>query len=211
MTTGPHLHFEVFEDKQYVDPLKYLDTSFLPYSSLPEKYKYKFLEDFKIRKGYEFEKPDDGKVFFLEGATEVERQKSLLNKYATPEFRNWNMWVEESLDGGVDPSFVMCLGLAESGLGRFLKTPYNIGNVGNTDSGATWDLPNARSGVYRIVRTLNNDILSQYTEIRQLSRFGNKDGSIYASSPFNWHNNITKCMSHLKGEYVPDDYNFRLR
>jgi hypothetical protein len=39
----------------------------------------------------------------------VERQKDLLAKYATREFNNWDMWVEESVDASIDPSFLMCI------------------------------------------------------------------------------------------------------
>jgi hypothetical protein len=61
--------------------------------------------------------------------------------------------------------------------------------------------------------TFNNRYLSQYDEIDDLSRYGNKDISkpIYASSDFNWHNNIIKCMSYVKGHFIPDNYKFRLR
>lgn len=45
----------------------------------------------------------------IEGETEVERQKSLLTKYAAPAFKDWNMWVEEALDGHIDPTFIMCI------------------------------------------------------------------------------------------------------
>ncbi len=61
-----------------------------------------------------------------------------------------------------------------------------------------------------MIRTFNNRYLGNYTEIQQLSRYGNKEGLIYASSPDHWHNNIIKCMSSIKGYQVPDDYNFRL-
>jgi len=61
-----------------------------------------------------------------------------------------------------------------------------------------------------MIRTFNNRYLGDYTEIQQLSRYGNEDGLIYASSPDHWHNNIIKCMSSIKGYQVPDDYNFRL-
>lgn len=33
---------------------------------------------------------------------------------------------------------MICIGLAETTLGNHLKTAYNIGNIGNTDSGSTY-------------------------------------------------------------------------
>lgn len=214
MTTWPHLHFEVWKDKVSVDPLDYVDTSFLAYNDLPVKYKFKFWTDFRKRKWieYTFSQSKDGKKLFkLEGDNEVDRQKYLLTNYATPAFRDWNMWVEESLDGNVDPSFVMCVWLAETGLGRNLKTPFNVGNIGNTDSGATKTFMNARTWVYWMVQTFNNKFLWEYKKISDLSRYGNRNGAIYASSKDNWHNNVTKCMSHIKQKYIPDDYPFRIQ
>ena len=61
-----------------------------------------------------------------------------------------------------------------------------------------------------MISTFNNKYLGGHTEIQQLSRYGNKDGTIYASDPVNWHANVTKCMSSIKGYYIPDDYKFRL-
>lgn len=211
MTTWPHLHFEVFRDKEYEDPLRYLDTSYLLFANLPEKYHYKFFQDFKDRKWYEYKnRSSNSKVFSLDWDTEAERQKSLLDKYAVWEFKNWNMWVEESLDWNIDPTFVMCIWLAETWLWRNMKTKYNIWNVWNTDSGWTMTFNNARSWVYMIVSTLNNKILWWYEKIEELSRYWNKTWAIYASSPDNWHNNIIKCMSSIKWIYISDDYRFRL-
>jgi hypothetical protein len=80
-------------------------------------------------------KPATTGGFILIGASEAERQKYLLSHYATLDFQDWQLWLNTSLAGKIDPSFMMCVGLAESTLGNHLKTPYNIGNIGNTDSG----------------------------------------------------------------------------
>lgn len=211
LTTGPHLHFEVFQNKDYVDPLEFLDASYLAFSNLPEKYKYKFYNDFKVRKWYEYQEVTKSQRWLkLDWLTEVERQKSLLEQYAVWWFRDWNMWVEEALDWSIDPTFVMCIWIAETWLGRYTKTDNNVWNVGNTDSWATKTMMSARDWVRSIIFTLNNKYLWKYEELKDLSRYWNKEGAIYASSDFNWHNNITKCMSSIKQKYIPDDYNFRL-
>lgn len=215
MTTGPHLHFELFKDKETRDPLEVLDVSYLSYNDLPEKYKYKFTQDFKDRKWYEYTLAQKNtgwrKVFSVEWSNEVDRQRSLLSKYANPVFWDWNMWVEEALDWWIDPTFLMCIGLAETGLWNNLKTPYNVGNIGNTDSWATRTMQNARQWIFLMVSTLNNKYLWEYLKLEQLSRYWNKDGSIYASSQDHWHNNIVKCMTHIKQEYISDDFNFRIQ
>jgi hypothetical protein len=212
MTTWPHLHFEVFSDKEPVDPLNFLDLSYFRFDSLPQKYKYKFLSDYKERRWFEYQWDDDRlNAFRIEWANEAERQRYLLEHYATTTFRDWDMWVEESLEWNIDPSFVMCIWLAETGLWRNLKTRYNIWNVWNTDSWATSEFMNARSWIHWIVKTLNNRILWHYDKVKDLSRYWNDTWPIYASSPDHWHNNIVKCLSALKWVYVPDDYKFRIQ
>lgn len=214
LTTGPHLHFVVYENEEYSDPLEYLDLSYVPFRSLPEKYEYKYKSDFRSRRGFEYAdttwKSSWENRFRIEGDTEIERQKYLLETYAVGAFREWDIWVEEALWGGIDPTFMMCVWLAETSLGKHLKSAYNIGNVGNNDRGDTRDFSSARAGVSAMTATFNNRYLWNYTTIDQLSRYGNKNGSIYASSEFNWHNNITKCMSHVKGQYIADNYPFRV-
>jgi hypothetical protein len=170
------------------------------------------MQDFAIKNGVEYEGwlKDKIKIFKLEWQTEEERQKYLLANYATKDFNNWDMWVEEALAAKIDPSFMMCIWLSESGLGRNLKTPYNVWNIGNTDSWGTWDFDNPRQWVYWMWKTLNNKFLGWYEEMNKLSRYGNTSGPIYASSPLNWQNNMVRCLTALKQSYIPDNYKFRI-
>jgi hypothetical protein len=66
------------------------------------------------------------------------------------------------------------------------------------------------AGARAIPLTLNNGYLGDYHTINQLSRYGNKDGKIYASSPINWQTNVLKCLSQIKGYYIPEDFPFRI-
>ncbi len=38
LTTGPHLHFEVFEDGRHVDPMLYLDLDAVDEKYVPDRY-----------------------------------------------------------------------------------------------------------------------------------------------------------------------------
>lgn len=197
MTSGAHLHFELYKNRESVDPLRFLDLTKLRYDSIEGKYRYKFVEDLKLRYG---NKANLSKysTFMIAGSDEIERQKYFLANYAMPAFADHDAWTEEAVSAKIDPSFLMCVGLAETGLGRHLKTAYNVGNVGNTDSGGTYDFTSARDGIYWMTKTFNNKFLRKYQSIDQLSRYGNKTGAIYASSASNWHNNVVRCLSALK-------------
>lgn len=133
MTSGAHLHFEIYRNREAVDPLRYIDLTRLNYDRLDGKYKYKFIEDLKARYG---NKTNISKYsnFLIAGSDEIERQKYLLANYASASFADHDMWTEEAMNAKIDPSFLMCVGLAETGLGNHLKTGFNIGNIGNTDS-----------------------------------------------------------------------------
>jgi hypothetical protein len=49
MTSGPHLHFEVYKDRESVDPLRFLNLTHLKFEKLDSKYQYKYIEDLKIK------------------------------------------------------------------------------------------------------------------------------------------------------------------
>ena len=219
MTTWPHLHFEVWKNKKITDPLQFLDISILPFDNIPNQPKIirKYKHDFKARRWYEFKwkrsKSLKSRTFKIIWETEIERQKNFLSKYWTWWFWKWALWVEEWIDANIDPTFLMCVWLAETSLWKYLKTPYNIWNVWNTDSWVTKDFASYRDWVHAMAKTFNNRHLKQYDSINLLSRYWNFDKSkpIYASSEFNWHNNIVTCMTHIKWEFIEDDFNFRLK
>ncbi len=217
LTSWPHLHFEVIKSGEHVDGLKYLDLSFLSQKNIPaSKYINEYMKDYKTRYWREVENKQelfDMKWFNLKWNTEVDRQKFLLNKYAWKSFKNWNIWVEEALEAEIDPSFLMCVWLAESSLGRNLTTWYNVWNVWNTDSWGRWTFSSPREWINWMVKTFNNKYLWKYTKISQLSRYWNNDPKkqIYASSWINWHTNIIKCMWELKQDYLKDDFEFRIK
>jgi hypothetical protein len=45
------LHFELYKDRQNVDPLRYFDLTHLKFDDLGLKYRYKYIEDLKLKYG----------------------------------------------------------------------------------------------------------------------------------------------------------------
>lgn len=207
-----NVHIELYENGSQVDLLDKMDTSGLSANTIPARYGWKYIDDVSKKTdtpNISLLKKQIG-FFYLEWETEGERQQSLLDNYASSTFRNRNIWVEESIAESIDPTFVLCVGLAESTLGKNLTTEGNIGNVWNTDSGARRDYDGPRAGIRAISSVVNNRYLWKYMSIDQLSGWGNPIGPIYASSQTNWHENIVKCMSAIKWKYVWNKSNFRL-
>jgi hypothetical protein len=94
-------------------------------------------------------------------------------------------------------------------LWKYLTTSNNIWNVWNNDRGDRIGYGWAFAWARMIPLTLNNQFLWNYHTIKQLSRYGNEDGKIYASSPINRQTNVLKCLSQIKWYYVPEDFPFR--
>ena len=161
MTTGAHLHFEVWknDEKQAVDPLRYLTLKDLNPENLASRYLQKFISDVVADTDSSDARRQIQDTFTIKGNSEIERQKYLIATYAAPSFRDWRMWFDEALAGGIDPSFLMCIGLSESSLGYHLKTAYNVGNIGNTDNGSTYTFSSPKEGIYWMTRTFNNKFL----------------------------------------------------
>lgn len=155
---GNNVHIELYENGKPVDALEKLDMSGLIAGIIPARYGWKYIDDLKkanMNPDIESLQKTIG-FFYLGGDTEAERQQKLLEKYASDDFRDRGMWIEESIVESIDPTFVLCVGLAESTLGKNLTTNGNIGNVGNTDSGARRDYSDSRTGIRAISSVVNN-------------------------------------------------------
>lgn len=145
----------------------------------------------------------------LYGDTHQERIISLLNQYGFSwEDTRYTIRTISRIYR-VYPETIVCIAYADSSLGRFLKTEHNYGNVGNNDRWDTVSYSNVEQGFNAIAKTLNNQYLWGYSTIDQLSRRGNIDGMVYATSPENWHINVTNCLGMIHNKYTPDNWNYR--
>lgn len=126
-----NFHLELYENGILVDPLEKLDLGELSTTIVPARYGWKYIDDQrKIKKDADIPSLQKSIGFFyLAGESESERQEKLLTTYASKDFQDLTLWVEESIAESIDPTFVLCVGLAESTLGKNLTTDGNIGNV----------------------------------------------------------------------------------
>lgn len=121
----------------------------------------------------------------------------------------------------IKPEVVVAIMQADTSLGKNLKTPYNYGNVGNTDGGATWtpqDEYKGRiyEGVEAIFKTLNNQYLGDYTMIGELSNGGRSIlglsacGKCYATSESSWNLNVVAMLQTIQTDLnINETFNFR--
>ena len=131
------------------------------------------------------------------------------------------VWVEVGIKYNRHPYSLVAIALADTSLGKQVTTPFNLGNVGNTDSCPTcgthtksWD-----DGIESIGQTLTNQYLKNATKLCHLSRGGWKfciegqnvnNGKFYASSLTNWDRNSNYAMSWLFGSEFKRDYSIIL-
>lgn len=202
---SPNLSFQIYKDGVAIDPLTVLDLSVVMdrETVLPEEYRLKYFNDQYVRP------IDISNLSLIKGESLEQRSQTFLNAYAVGVYRDLAFRDQVVAGTNIDRDMVICIWFAESTLGKFLSTNNNIGNVGNNDRGDRIAYDNPYNGARLIPLTLNNQYLGHYHTIKQLSRYGNADGKIYASSPINRQTNVQKCLSKIKWFYIPEDYPFR--
>jgi murein DD-endopeptidase MepM/ murein hydrolase activator NlpD len=204
ISKGSNLTFIILKDGIALDPFDILDASIVKDKSvLPDGYQIKYLRDKYARA------IDITNLKLMSWSTLLQREVQFLDAYGVWIYKQVPFRNDAVQWTNIDRDVVICIAFAESTLGRYLSTAGNIGNVGNNDRGDRIPFTSAYVGARAIPVTLNNMYLGEYHTINQLSRYGNKDGKIYASSPINWQTNVLKCLSQIKWYYIPEDFPFR--
>ncbi len=106
-----NLHIEMYLRGILVDPLEQMGLETADPKVIPGRYGWKYIDDLKKSKK-EVDVAALQKIigfFYIPGETEIERQKNMIDKYAGTAFRDQKMWIEESINESVDPSFVLCV------------------------------------------------------------------------------------------------------
>ncbi len=200
----PNLTLMIYKNWKFIDPLSVLDLSvFKNKWLLPDKYHVKYLQDL-------YKRPRDiYKISFMTWTTLNERRVQFLDKYWVGIYKELAFWQDANMWTNIDLDLWICIWFAESTLWQHLTTANNIWNVWNNDRWDRVSFGSALAWARLIYTTLNNVHLWKYNTVIELNWYGNKNWKIYASSPYNWQNNVIKCLSAIKWYYVPDDYPFR--
>lgn len=203
-STSPHVYFEVLKNSEAISPYDVLDTSiFQSKDSLDILHQLKWKQDYLERD------VDLSDLPVMQWETVEQRRDYFLSKTWWWTFSNPNIRLDAAEWTWIDPIFGVCLGAAETSYRNF-KSGNNIGNVGNDDSGNTRVFDSPTAWVRAIFNTFNNSYLWHHNTMDQLSRYGNKNGYIYASSSINRQTNIMRCLSMIYDTNIPEDYFFRV-
>lgn len=204
-SSDAYVYLEILKNSEPIDPYLVMDISVYPsIDVLDEQYHLKWKQDYLART------IDLSDIPTLKWDTPQERSNYFLSKSGNSIFSDPWLWLEAAKGTWIDPIFGICIGAAETSYRNF-KSGNNIGNVGNNDRGDTVIYDSPTAWVRAIYQTLGNKYLGEYTMMNQLSRFGNDDGSIYASDPINRQKNIMRCLSMIYEVNVPEDYFFRIK
>lgn len=199
----PHLDITVKKSWQPIDPITLFDLSVFSEEVIVGKYQKDYIQDQWVRQVYV------NALDSMQWETVLERAYAFLRIYAKWAFSDPTLWYQWAEDTGINPILGMCIGFAETSFKNF-KTPNNIGNVWNDDRWRTVTFDTPALWVRALFNVFNNQYLWDYYLLNQLSRFGNDEWFIYASSPYNWQKNIMNCLTSIYGYRVPEDFPFRI-
>jgi len=148
----------------------------------------------------------------------------VFNNCTEPVIDNFDAIVAYAESRGIHPALPFAISWADTGCGKNMATPNNFGNVGNNDRGDRMGFATPIEGFNAIVDVLHNKYMAGNTNIGQLSGGGRtKIGAThpcsaapapykcYATSPENWHNNVTRALGTMLDWSTPvHDWNFRI-
>lgn len=137
-----------------------------------------------------------------------ERTKNFLRYY----WQDYSLWRKLANKHFIATEVAVCIAWADTHLWYATKTPNNIGNVWNTDSGKTRTPATKEQWIEAIFWTLNGKYLGQKQTIWDLSYAGSckiRCDKVYATSNSNWETNVLNCMSNILQKKITPDFQFR--
>jgi len=119
-------------------------------------------------------------------------------------------WYASEKKWKIKKEVALCIAWADSWLGRYLKTPNNIWNVGNNDRGNRVSVSTLEKWVDLIFQTLNNKYLKHKQSIWSLSVWWGGTKPFYATSKENWNINTLNCLSTIHWVQINENFMIRL-
>lgn len=200
---APYLDITVKKSWKPIDPLTLFDLTVFDEQVIVGRYQREYIQDQWMRQVYV------NALDTMSWETLLERAYAFLRIYAQWAFSDPWLWFQWAEDTGINPILGMCIWFAETSFKNF-KTPNNIGNVWNDDRWRTVTFDSPAAWVAALFNVFNNQYLWDYHLLSQLSRFGNDEWFIYASSPYNRQKNIMNCLTSIYWYRVPEDFPFRI-
>lgn len=148
----------------------------------------------------------------LTGTTRDERAIQLLEAYWFDD-NTWDSIKVIARIHRIYPEVILAIAYSDSSLGKHLKTSFNYGNVGNSDSGRTQSYTTMEAWFDAIGRVLTNRLLGNKMTIGDLyPNYGHcviDCNTVYASSPENAAINTLNALSLIHNKQINSDFQFR--
>ena len=136
------------------------------------------------------------------------RTKELLNKYG----HEYYLWERLANAHWIKAEVIVAIAFADTHLWYATKTEFNIGNVGNTDSGRVRKPDTLEQWISAMFYALNNKYLWEKQTIWDLSYAWwckIRCDKVYATSNSNRQNNVLNTLSNIYQKKITEDFKFR--